>query len=75
MFRHQFCLHRCINSKDIGVNFFFDNLSGGHFEKTIKKTYLIAGLLGAFFVVIGAKWTTKMLQSVCLQFCPGRSVN
>ena len=31
--------------------------------------------LALFSVVSGAKWTTKMLQSVCLQFCPGRSVN
>ena len=53
-----------------------DNLSGGHFEKSTKNTFLMAGLLGAFFsVVSGVRWTTKMLQSVCLQFCPGRSVN
>ena len=63
----------------------FKNLSGGHFEKTIKSTFLIAGMIGAFFWggvggwggvgwgvgVSGAKWTTKTLHSVCLQFCPG----
>ena len=27
----------------------FKNLSGGHFEKSIKSPFLIAGLLGAFF--------------------------
>ena len=75
MFRHQFCLHRCINSKDIGVDFFFENLSGGHFEKTIKIHISYHDCLGLSSVVSGAKWTTKMLQSVCLQFCPGRSVN
>ena len=28
----------------------FDNLSGGHFEKSIKNAFLMAGLLGAFFL-------------------------
>ena len=51
-------------------------MSGSHFEKFIKNTFLMAGLQWAFFsVVSGAKWTTKTLQSACLQFCPGRSVN
>ena len=27
-----------------------ENLSGGHFKKSIKYTFLIAGLLGAFFL-------------------------
>ena len=43
----------------------------------VHKKYISHGRIawGFFSVVSGAKWTTKTLQSVCLQFCPGRSVN
>ena len=29
---------------------FFENLSGSHFEKSFKNTFLMAGLLGAFLL-------------------------
>ena len=53
----------------------FENLSGGHFEKSIKIHFSWQDCLGLFSMVSGAKWTTKTLQSVCLHFCPGRSIN
>ena len=49
-----------------------ENLSGGHFEKS-RKIHSHSRIAWGFFpVVCKAKWITKRLQSVCLQFCPGR---
>ena len=54
----------------------FKNFEWRPFWKVHKK-YISHGRIawGFFPAVSGAKWTTKTLQSVCLQFCPGRSVN
>ena len=49
----------------------FTILRGGHFEKGEKIMFLMQGFLGAFLVDIGTIKDSKLLESLCLQFCLG----